>query len=126
MPREKSSSMDITRIWNPKGGSQGYFAHDRYRLLPLVCLATGTKSRIEKIGDETRIQLQGSAEWEVNETMQKLDGLASVMVSLTLRPYIIMHMANQTELNRCALSCNYGTRISDRITGLLRRALRSC
>ena len=94
VPHEKSRSMDITRTWNPKGGSQGYFAHDRNGLLPLVCLATGTKSRMEKLGDEIRIQLQGSAEWEVNEAMQKLDGLASVMVSLTLRPYIIMHMAN--------------------------------
>lgn len=61
-----------------------YFAHDRYGLLPLVCLATATEGHIEKMGDETCIQLRGSAEWEMNETMEKVDGLASVMVSLTL------------------------------------------
>ncbi|KAJ5660416.1 hypothetical protein N7507_006867 [Penicillium longicatenatum] len=79
LQEQKSRSMDVSRTWIPKNGLLGYFAHDRYGLLPLVCLATATEGHIEQLSDENRIQLLGSTEWEVNEAMEKLNGLASVM-----------------------------------------------
>lgn len=126
MPDKQSRPMDITRTWAPKDGCLGYFAHDRYGLLPLVCLATATTGRIEKMGDETCIQLRGYVEWDVNEAMKRLDGLTSIMVSLIIKFYIVTHIADPSELNRRALSCNYGTRTSERLTGVFSRELRSC
>ncbi|KAJ5630410.1 uncharacterized protein N7484_010510 [Penicillium longicatenatum] len=79
LQEQKSRSMDVSRTWIPKNGLLGYFAHDRYGLLPLVCLATATEGHIEQLSDENRIQLRSSTEWEVNEAMEKLNGLALVM-----------------------------------------------
>jgi hypothetical protein len=113
LQKQKPRSMDITRTWIPKDGPMGYFAHDRYGPLPLVCLASATEGHIEQMSDENRFQLRGSTEWEVNEAMEKLDGLASVMVSLELKSYDVTHILNSTEFHRYALLCNHGTRISD-------------
>ncbi|KAJ5887287.1 hypothetical protein N7504_011334 [Penicillium tannophilum] len=61
------------------------------------------------MGDETCIQLRGSAEWEMNETMEKVDGLASVMLThqdLTDAPYLAtMVLAPQNDSLSYCVEC---------------------